>query len=418
MTRKTRLFTGQADIAAGMAPAIRRPTSPAPTVVTNFQTGHGFTATNVSSSNMNDTTDFVTGTQSAFGVSQGTGAQTYISRSNFGTFDLTGKVIRVLLKVTNLAHMNTLRILLGNTNFTSFYLQDLQGSLAQPGDYVEEGKWMWVSIPWNPQPNGTPNRAAITDMRIAWFDDATGQLVKVQVDSIQIVPATHAAFPNGVITLTFDDFPVAQYTIARAKMDQYGYAGTAYGILDRLDTAGNLTTAQLRNLERINNWEIAAHARTSDSHNRSGGFTSLTAGQLDEEMIAVKSWLNVNGFKGADHYAYPQGLYNQTVLDAVSRYHRTGRLISAPRANELLPPVDYLKLRAWSANNDVPAMQGVIDAAKAQGSWGIITFHDIVTGTVSTPGTQTSQTNFNTMIDYINTQGVPVRTMTEVLNAL
>lgn len=418
MSRASRLFSGQTDIAAGMAPALRRPAAPVPTVITNFQTGHGFTSQNTSSANLNDTTDFVTGTQSAYGVSQGTGAQTAITRSNFGPFNLTGKIIRVLVKVTNLAHMNTLRILLGNSNFTSFYLQDLQGSLAQAGDYLEEGKWMWIALPWNPQVNGTPDRSAMTDVRVAWFDDNTGQQVKVQVNSIQIVPATHSAFPNGVITLTFDDFPAAQYTMARAKMDQYGYAGTCYGILDRLGTAGNLTLAQLKTLERVNGWEVGAHARTSDSHNRTNGFAALSAGQLDEELIAGKSWLNTNGFKGADHFAYPQGLFNSTTLDVVSRYHRTGRLVNAPRGNELLPPVDYLKLRAWSANNDVPAMQGVIDAAKAQGSWGILVFHDIVTGTVTTPGTQTSQTNFNTMMDYINTQAVPVRTMTEVLEAL
>jgi peptidoglycan/xylan/chitin deacetylase (PgdA/CDA1 family) len=233
-----------------------------------------------------------------------------------------------------------------------------------------------------------------------------------------VIPEKHTAFPNGVVTICFDDCHGSVYTLARPKMDQYGYPGMAYAIPDQVGLAGNLTTAQLQALERLNGWEVGGHATTTAAHNQAGAFTALTAEQVDAEMVQMKTWLNSAAYRGADHFAYPQGLFNPTVLDATARYYRTGRLAAAPRANEMLPPVDLLKLRAWTSGNDLPTLQGIVDAARAGGAWAIIVFHVITTGAVSDPQNQTTKANFDAFIDYINAQGVPVRTVTDVLAAL
>lgn len=421
MSRVTRLNgpSGVVDVAASFNPAIRRPAAAATTLITNFQTGHSFTTFGGSSSNLNDTTDFVSGTQSAYAVSAGAGAGVSITRSNFGPFNMTGMVLEVLMKVTNSTHLGHIQFLLGNTNFTNYYVQTVQGVAAVPGaEYIEEGKWVWVAVPWSPTLAGTPDRTAITDIRITWNDDSTGQLVKIQLDAIRLRPASHSAFPNGVITLCFDDCNGAQWSLGRSKMDQYGYKGSAFVIIDQVDKAGQLTTQNLKDLERLSGWEVCGHSGTTAAHNATGAFTSLTQAQVDLEYRNMKAWLRTGGYYGQDHFAYPQGLINTTVLEATKRYYRTGRLAAAPRANELLPPLDLLKLRTWTSGNDLPSLQAIVDNAKAQASWGIVLFHNIVASGVTDPNNQTLTATFNSFIDYINTQGVPVRTMSDVITAL
>jgi hypothetical protein len=61
-------------------------------------------------------------------------------------------------------------------------------------------------------------------------------------------------------------------------------------------------------------------------------------------------------------------------------------------------------------------LQTDIDNAFANKEWLILMFHRI-----STPADVTTKytpTNFNTVIDYLNTKGIPVRTIGDVLSAL
>jgi peptidoglycan/xylan/chitin deacetylase (PgdA/CDA1 family) len=403
-----------------LGPNLLRPPRAAQQVISTLQTGHGFTALGAAASNMNDTSDFASGTQSASVTSSGNGANVSITRSNMPAVDMTGKVLAVLLKVTNVARLQRMQFLLGNGNFATYVVQTVQGVKSVAGEYIEEGRWVWVAVPWNVTADGAYNRAATTDIRLTIADDGggAGSAVRLQVNRIAAIPERHPAFPNGVVTIGFDDCHGSAYTLARPRMDQYGFPGMIYAIPDQVGLPNNLTTAQLQALERYNGWEVAGHATTTAAHNRSGAFTSLTAGEVDAEMVQMKSWLYAGAYRGADHFAYPQGLFSPTVLDATARYYRTGRLAAAPRANELLPPVDLMKIRSWTSGNDLPTLQSIVDQAKAGGAWANLVFHVITTGAVSNPQNETTKATFDAFVDYVAAQGVPVRTMTDVLAAL
>lgn len=58
----------------------------------------------------------------------------------------------------------------------------------------------------------------------------------------------------------------------------------------------------------------------------------------------------------------------------------------------------------------------LIDRAKANKEWLVITFHDINSAPSAT--TDYSITNFNTIIDYLATAGIPVETFGEVTYGL
>jgi hypothetical protein len=80
-------------------------------MVTTFQAGHGWTSAinaGTPTFNLNDTTDYVMGTQAA-SISAPANAQGYIDKTGL-TLDTTGKVLRIWLKIDNLSSIGSVGI--------------------------------------------------------------------------------------------------------------------------------------------------------------------------------------------------------------------------------------------------------------------------------------------------------------------
>jgi len=393
-----------------------RTSNPNRIMLTTFQTGHGFSQAVTSSYNYNDTTDYVLGSQSAYIVTNGAGGQAILTKSNAVTLDMTGKVFAVLLKVTNLANLNRITMLAGSGGFANNYQIQLQASnTLTDQEITPEGRWIWVTLPWNPSAvSGTPARNAITDLRIAVVDNNTGQQVKVQVQAIA-TQAERVAYPNGVVSIGFDDNWVSQSTLAIPYLDKYGYQPTVYSIVDMIGTAGRQTLTQLKRIEEYSGGEVAAHSWTNATH--TAGFTGVSAATLDNELQLMKQWLIDNGFQGRELLAYPMGNFNASVMDIAAKYYKFARTVNI-RQQETQPPGNPYTCRAQSSTNTVTLAQitAQIDAAYANGTWLNLLYHDITTGTAS-GSVQVTQANFQGAIDYIAQKGIPVRTVSQVLKA-
>lgn len=111
------------------------------------------------------------------------------------------------------------------------------------------------------------------------------------------------AWPNGVISLTFDDSGNKQFTVAAPKLSQYWYRGTLYPILD----STGLTQAQIRILHDRMGCEIGANATTTAAH--TAGLTAVSLPAADAEVRATRQYLLDNGYE-ADTFDYPLGNTN------------------------------------------------------------------------------------------------------------
>ena len=396
-----------------------RASNPPRTMLATFQPGHGFTQSTTSSFNYNDTTDYVLGGQSAHIVTNGAGGQAILTKSAAVTLNMTGKVFAILVKVTNSTHLSRITLLAGSSGFANNFQIQAQASLTNPHQEITpEARWSWVTLPWNPSTSaGTPDRAAITDLRIAAVDDNTGNLVKVQIQAIATQAERPAAFPNGVASIGFDDNFISQSSVAKRIMDQKGFSATCYSIVDLVGQAGRQTLDDLRRAEEYSGWEVAGHAWTVASHN--AGFNTLSPEVLEDELALTKGWLLDNNFKGRDLFAYPLGNFNASVVDATARYYSFGRTVNN-RQQETLPPGAAYTCRAQSSTNTVPAstVTAAIDKAIAQGTWINLLYHDIV----ASPGAagasvQVTEATFQTAMDYLQTSGIPVRTTSQILRA-
>jgi peptidoglycan/xylan/chitin deacetylase (PgdA/CDA1 family) len=377
-------------------------------IITTFQSGHGYANNAGGSANLNDTSQYVLGTQSVSATTSGTGTAKTIKRTGFTAINATGLVPRVWLKVDDDTNLSQLQLYLGDTALANCYVWPMQATSSPR--WLTAGDWHMLTLSWGEaQITGTPTRSAITDAQFRVQDNAAGA-VTVHMSGIALVPES-TTWPNGVCSLTFDDTYASHYTQARAKMDQYGYGGTAYVIQDVIGTNNCMTLAQMKDLEQYSSWEIAGHATTGAIHNNR--FTALTDAQLDTEFAAIRSFLSTNGFRG-DHIAYPGGQFNNSVLTYANKYFTGARLVF--QKPETLPPARRSKIRSVTQASNVittATIQAQVDQAYTNKEWIIMTFHDIVT-TVSA-STDFSIANFGTIIDYLATKGIPVRTVGEVL---
>jgi hypothetical protein len=383
-------------------------------MATTFQAGHGWTSAINSGTptfNLNDTTDFVMGTQAA-SISAPANAQGYIDKTGL-TLDTTGKVLKIWLKIENLSSIGSVGIYVASdAGFANFWLFQIQPQDSTP--WLLDGEWAALTFNWSDaQVTGAPNRAAITNLRIRLNAGAGGASV-LHANGVGFMTQS-TAFPNGVVSLTFDDGWATQYTAAMPRMNLYGFPGTAYPIVELVGTSQYMSLTQLKNLESFSGWEIGNHAYTLAHHDAPLG--TLDAATMESEFSLMRTWSVANGFRGGGHFNWPQGIFTAAGAELARKYFVSARTIYE-KQQETLSPSDRFRLRIRNVQSTTTtaSLQTDIDNAFANKEWLILMFHRI-----STPADVTTKytpTNFNTVIDYLNTKGIPVRTIGDVLSAL
>lgn len=421
---------------AGRKPPYRHPTM----IVSHFQSGHTWaTSGSVASSSLNDTTTFVKGIQSAQVVFSGNGNLDLSSISP--TLDLTDKAIRFLVKVDDVSKLSQLNIKVGTSSSNCFTWQT--AATNGTNTMFNSGEWTTITVScadihsaagtFSLDANRTPSATSGFSF-IRFQVVATGGNCTVHFQSVELIDNISATFPNGVVSVVFDDSWDSQYSLARPKMDAYGFRGTNYQIADAVGTSGRMTMAQLRSLQDDSGWDIAGHAYTTAVHD--GRLTSFTAQQVDDELRNLRSWLVSNGFLG-ESFAYPGGNYAQTtdgqsIERIVQRYFSSGRTIlstygsAANILKEQWPPPRPMRMLALSAIGDYPgtggmddptnivAAGGILDVTRRQGAWLILTFHSITAGT-GTADTECSVAAFDTIMGAISSYGIPVLPVSDVM---
>jgi hypothetical protein len=391
-------------------------------------------ALGTASSDANDTTTFVRGTQSVRVTTAATGVQSQVRKTGLSAIDLTGKMIRILLKVDDVTHLNRMELVIGTSSFTNFLRWTVHTHSTTSPNYVTSGDWVLVQLLWaavsaasggfSIGSNGTPStKTGFTDWQFNCYDDAVGA-VTYHLQAIEIVPDVTNTFANGVVSITFDDSWSNVYDNARPKMDSLGYRGTLYTIADYIGTSLHLSMSQLRSMQNLSGWEVSGHAYTNANHGLPNGFSDLSAARVNDEFRLLKEWLVTNGFTG-DNFAYPKGHFEVTtdgvpVDQIAAQYWATSRTIIS-ETRETWPPSMPQRVHALTAVSEaattpatIVGAGNVLDRCKNSGSWLILCLHQIVTGS-ATDSTMLTQTGFGTVMDGINSRGIPVLPVADVI---
>jgi len=410
-------------LASASPPAIPRQRQPKPTIWTAFQTGHGWTNGGTGGTwNLNDTSDFRSGSQCVAVVTDGLAGDSWVQLLNSTSRDLSAVDITVWVKVTaNLANLKRIRAYLASDNLVNYANGNIYDGTfpATPSNAIRQGEWFPIRFTYQHVASvavvGSPVNTAITGLRLLVTDNGGGGgACTVEIGSVEYTPRP-ATFPNGVVSLTFDDTKAPAWTIAAPYMAKYGYSGTEYAIVDLVGGGGSMTLAQLQALESQYGWEVAAHAYTVADHD--AGFDTLSAAALESDFALNKLWLLNNGFRGYDHMAYPLGHLAPTDVQ-VGKYFSTGRTLYSNPLSESIRPGVPLRLRCYevTAGITLANVQTAIDLCVTSGGWLILCFHGIVASGAT--GSDTTTAIFQGICDYLNGKTCEIKPVGDVWRAL
>lgn len=408
---------------AGLQPPAKAPNLAAgQKIITTFAAGHGFavTAGGTAGDNLNDTSDAILGAQSVKLVTDGTSAFTRADAA-IPAIDLTERFPVLWVKVDDTTHLRYVEVWFGTGNFSNAYRMSPHNSVTTDTqrETIQPGQWTRVTMPWGTRTLvgtfGTPNLANINQIRVAASDDGTGNPVTVWFGGIGSMPEPRDVWPNGVVSMTFDDSYDNQLTVAKPMMDRYGFPGVMHNICNIVDTTGRVTVAQLRDAQDKSGWQVASHAYDIANHNAVGGFPSLDAATLRTDFRQMREWATENGFQDGEHLAYPQGLFNDDVLRMAERFFTSSRT-TLSRIQETCPAGELHKLRVrnMTSTTTLSEFQSWVDDAYTNAYWLILVIHS-VDNVGRAGGNSVTTTLFGQMVDYLAAKGIPVATTAEVL---
>lgn len=420
------------------APTGRRPRHRRASWSQQFQKGHGWSigGSGTASSNPNDTEVFTRGTQSVRVTTAGNGVQSYVRKTGLDAMNLSGKMIRLVFRVQDVAHLSRLVCYVGSGGLKDTFSWRFHTHAATGANYVQSGEWVTVHLQWADvaaasgtytlNANGEPSvKTGFTDLSFAVYDDKAGP-VTYNLQAIELVPDTTSVFPKGVVSITFDDSHKSVHDLARPVMDPLGMPGTVYNIADAIGTGSFYTIEQMRSLQDSSGWEMAGHSYANSAHTAS--YAKLTAQQVDDDLRNLREWLVGNGFT-SEHFAYPHGAFQKTTdgvpVDMIAaRHFTTARSIVSETIESFAPAMPY-RLKALTGINDgagiggttlakVTGPGGQLDRCARSGDWLILCLHKVVAGTPAA-STEISQAGLGKLLDEIEKRDIKVLTVQEAM---
>jgi peptidoglycan/xylan/chitin deacetylase (PgdA/CDA1 family) len=194
------------------------------------------------------------------------------------------------------------------------------------------------------------------------------------IDNASLVALPSNPFPQGMVTLVFDDGLTSQYNNARSILTSAGIKATfaiiTQGVRDINGDKAAMTWAQIHTIENDGN-EIASHSRTHPD------LSTLSASAAQAEIQGSMSDLIAKGFSPKT-FVYPVGGENPAVEAMVEGAGYAGARgsywgLNSPTANRwALYDVRYDKATTAAQIN------AMIDQAVSDKRWLILEIHDVL----------------------------------------
>jgi len=359
--------------------------------------------------------DTVFGTTSLQCVTKGDGA-TIGKVATFGRTAITtvNKYLAVLMKVDEVTNLNYVKLYFGGSAFGWYELLNTAYGGVIGTASIRSNEWQWVIFGRQSEAtSGTLAPATTTDWQVAVLD--TGVAVTINIGAIATVDQP-TAYPNGVVSFTFDDALASQWTYARPVFAERSLRATEFVIVDAVG-AGGLTETQCDSLYDLG-WDLAGHAYTTAAHNAVGGLLSLSSAQQADQMQQMKKWLLDRGYaRGANIFAYPQGRHDTTLAGNTRDYFSIARTtMSSPNQPVAIDDPTNIRCYYIHASTTLAQAKTQIDNAKTNKHWLVFVFHGIVSA--SPTGDEWTQADLAALVDYAVAQAVPVQPMSQVQAAI
>ncbi|MBP7831564.1 MAG: DUF5011 domain-containing protein [Candidatus Pacebacteria bacterium] len=256
-----------------------------------------------------------------------------------------------------------------------------------------------------------------------------GELTTDNYSLAQLNTANENQFSTGIVSVTFDDGWLNQYTAASPILSTAGMKASYYVMSGTTlnNEFGYMTASQLSELQADNN-EIGGHtinhcnltllpSVTSCAFAPEGGTTTV-----ENEIQGSKNALTSLGYM-ISTFAYPNGGYNDSIKNVMASNASAARSIDAG-FNTRFSDKYALKTQVVDTTVPMATILGWIDSAATNKTWLILTFHQVAPldelQANNDEGGVTPE-NFQIIIDHIKavrdgaTNPIRVMTVTSVL---
>lgn len=227
--------------------------------------------------------------------------------------------------------------------------------------------------------------------------------------------ASPPGFSRPMVSLTFDDGLKGFWDNARLPLKDKGFKTTQYVPSGGLTTPdpSMMTSAQITTLAQEGN-EIGGHSVTHPD------LTSLTAAQLDDELVRSKAVLEALPSVGTvRNFAYPFGSYDARVIAAEQTAgYGSGRSVEEGYNSKLDLEIYDIRVQNVTPSTTPAQFQSWIDYAKAHNYWLVIVYHEVVpdgaprcADTTTAPDAclgdfDTTVSSFGAQLNYIGAAGL------------
>jgi len=287
-----------------------------------------------------------------------------------------------------------------NDNYTDYFGINLKNYFSTPAD----GEWNEVVLEQSAfeKVEGAPLWSNISDVAVRVVPKP-GVSTRVWFDEFQIIPDSATA---PVISFTFDD-GFKSVVEAADIMNEYNYEGSVFIIPRLLDTEDYMTKSDIDFLHN-RGWDISGHSNIK--------LTDRAPSDLDTELASIFEYLDERDYVGKEHFAYPNGAYNQSVKSQVLEYFTSARTIDG-----FVQPAEYAyrqNINAYTISSTTPITEivKVVNQAVKDNSWLILVWHEFNNNPVE--DYEYNLDDFRWLTGYINESKIEVQPYSVVYDRL
>jgi peptidoglycan/xylan/chitin deacetylase (PgdA/CDA1 family) len=255
-----------------------------------------------------------------------------------------------------------------------------------------------------PNIKGSPDSANPNEMIIQIT--TTGPCTVHMNDLRVVTPQDWLA--GGAVMIVCDGGYISQFTGIKASLDRYGYSAVVAVSSKYYGSSDYMSVDQLKTLYE-QGWDIGVHGSNPISTGE------MTEDALDQLWNNELDWISAQGIRPVRFLAAPEGVWTQTIETVARRYFLLTRC-SMQAYNSALPQYPMYVQEPTYGSTSLDTVKSWIDVAKANHFLLCILMHGIYPA--GNTGGWYDQASFDGMVDYINAQGLPVITPTQLWDNL
>ncbi len=239
-------------------------------------------------------------------------------------------------------------------------------------------------------------------LRVMHLLDRNGWL---ESDAHMLAQYAPIVFPEGAVTVFFDDIFLSAATLGAEELERRGLPGV-FAVTRRFaeNPQGVFASRDdvLRLIESETPHEIASH---SDDH---AFFSRMSDGALAADLRNSREFLQELGAE-VSGLAYPFGDFDHRVEEEARKHYQWIRT-SLYGLNDARTPLYRLRCFPVTNATNIDTMKSWIEQARSTNTWAIVLFHNL--GPVSPDDPYTTPVDeYLQFLDYLIQEGVPVRTI-------